>query len=446
MKPLKMLFSLLMILSMLIPACQPQVVEKEVTVEVTRVVEKEVEVTRVVQATKKPKVLIVGHHIEPPTLDPFFQNAAHMQSVIASTFEQLVYFSPNKRDILPGLAESWSWSDGGTTLELKLKQNVRFQNGEAFNAEAAKFSIEQLMKSAFYSMYTQALGFENAEVVDDHTLAIHFADPAGYGLAILARASYVVPPGYYQEVGPEGFSNNPVGSGPYRFVEWVKGRHVIFEAFPDYWGGTPKLDKITWLFIPEETARVAALQAGEVQLVAYLAPGSRDQIRNDENLVLISAPGLRMSATFFEMRYEYPVTDAKVRRALNYAVDKQGLVALFDGDARPLHGQYLMPEVLGYNPDVDPFDYNPEKAKQLLAEAGYPDGFDMTLKYNIDANPLDREMGEAVAGYLEAVGIRVEQIPLKLVEFNRQHAEEETMGPAWQWGLLLPPELSTGLD
>ena len=297
------------------------------------------------------------------------------------------------------------------------------------------------MASDFYSMFTGDSGFINAEVVDDHTLAVNFEEPAGYAMSVLARGSYVVPPKYYQEVGTDGFSASPVGTGPYQFVEWVKDDHVTFEASTEYWGDTPKLDRITWRVIPELPARVAALEAGEVHLISNVAPGSRDQIRNNSDLELISAPGLRMFATFFEMRLDdYPVADAKVRRALNYAVDKQGLVALFEGDAAPLHGQYLTSAVLGYNPNVDPFHYDPDKAKQLLAEAGYSDGFEMTLKYTIGRYPLDREMGEAVAGYLEAVGITVEQIPLEIGEFNRQHSEEETMGPAWQWGLLLPAD------
>jgi peptide/nickel transport system substrate-binding protein len=137
---------------------------------------------------------------------------------------------------------------------------------------------------------------------------------------------------------------------------------------------------------------------------------------------------------------EHPVADATVRRALNYAVDKQALIALFEGGAEALFGQYLTPAVLGFNPDVDPFVYDPDRARELLAEAGYPDGFSMTLKYTVGRYPLDREMGEIVSAYLEDVGIQVEQVPLDIVEFNRQHSEEPSMGPAWQWGLLTPAD------
>jgi peptide/nickel transport system substrate-binding protein len=391
-------------------------------------------------ASTDPKILIIGHNSEPPTLNPFSHNAASFQSVTASTIEQLVYFAPNDPEIQPGLAESWTWSDDGATLELTLKEGVTFHNGEPFDAEAAKFSIEQLMSVAPYTSYTGSLGFTGVEVVDATTIRLSFANPNGYGLAILARGSYVVPPKYYQEVGEDGFGQNPVGTGPYQFREWSKGDRVIFDAYPSYWGGTPNLDTIIWRAIPEQAARIAALEAGEVQMITYLAPGSGAQIRNNADLILISNPGLRQFATFFDMRLEHPVADPIVRRALNYAVDKQGLVALFDGDAIPLTGQFLTPAVLGYNPDLDPFDYDPQKAKELLAEAGYPDGFSMTLKYTVGRYPLDREMGEAVAGYLEAVGLTVEQIPLDINEFNRQHTEEPTMGPAWQWGLLTPPD------
>lgn len=443
-------FALLIVGSLILSACgptpTPEVIEKVVTkvVKETVIVEGtpqvvEKEVTRVVTATPmpEPKVLVVGHHIDPDNLEPFSNTTAAFQSVTASTIEQLVMFAPDGSGIQPCLAESWNWSDDSKTLELKLREGVKFHNGEDWNAEAAKFNIELLMNAKAYSYWVGE--FESVEVVDNNTVAIHFTEPAGYALAVLARGGYVYAPKYYQEVGAEGFGSKPVGTGPYQFVEWVKDDHITCKAFPDYWGGTPKLDEIVWRVIPEQAARVAALQTGEVHLITNVVPGSVDQIEADPNLELFSIPGLRLFVTFFDMRLDHPVADAKVRRALNYAVDKQGLVALFDGQATALHGQYMAPGVLGYNPDLDPFEYDPEKAEELLAEAGYPDGFEMPLKYTVNRYPLDAEMGEAVASYLEAVGIKVERVPLEYGEFKRQFYEE-SMGPTMQWGLLDPPD------
>ncbi|MCB0043979.1 MAG: hypothetical protein KDD92_00930 [Caldilineaceae bacterium] len=384
------------------------------------------------------KVLVIGHHVDPVTLNPVTNTTAAFQSVTASTIEQLVYFEPEGSDILPGLAESWAFSDDGLQLTMNLKEGVIFHNGEEFNAEAAKFSLEQLKASPPYERWTQEFG--DIEVVDDYTVVINFAEPTGFALSALGRGSYVLPPAYYAELGAEEFSLAPVGTGPYQFVEWVKDDHVTFEAFEDYWGGPPAFDRIVWRVIPEDAARVAALQVGEVDLITNVTPGQANTIRNDENLRLVSIPGVRVFMTYVDSRLDHPVADPMVRRAMNYAVDKDGLVALFDGEARGLDGQYLLPGIIGYDETLDNFAYNPEKAKELLAEAGYPDGFTMTLKYPIDRYPLDKEMGETVAAYLEAVGIDVEQVPLEYGEFRRQHVEEETMGPAWMWGLATPSD------
>ncbi len=384
--------------------------------------------------------LVVGHPIDPPGLNPLGHNSAIFESVTASTIEKLLYTDAHAPEIKPGLAERWEWNADGTILTLHLKTGVMFHNGEPFNAEAAKFSIEQLMASTFLSTFTNDLGLTSIDALDENTVALHFAAPAGNALFVLARASFIVPPGYYQEVGGDGFSRSPVGTGPYQFVEWVKDDHISFEAFADYWGGPPNLQEIVWRIIPEQSSLVSALVNGEIDLATNITPASRARVENNSDLRLITSPGLRQFVTYFDMRIDHPVANATVRRALNYAVDKQALIALFEGEAEALFGQYLTPAVLGFNPNVDPFDYDPDKARELLSEAGYPDGFSMTLKYTVGRYPLDREMGEVVSAYLEAVGLQVEQIPLDIVEFNRQHSEEPTMGPAWQWGLLTPAD------
>lgn len=384
------------------------------------------------------EVLIVGHHVDPINLNPMSNTTAAFQSVTAGTIEQLVYFEPEGSDIVPGLAESWGFSDDGLVLTMQLKEGVKFHNGEDFNAEAAKFSIEQLKASPPYERWMQEFG--DIEVVDDSTIAINFTEPTGFALAALGRGSYVLPPAYYTEVGAEGFGLSPVGTGPYKFVEWVKDDHTTFEAYDGYWGGDPALDRIVWRVIPEDAARTAALQTGEVNLITNVSPGQANTIRSEENLELVAIPGVRVFMTYLDSRLEHPVADPAVRRAMNYAVDKAGLVALFDGEARALHGQYLLPGITGYDESLDDFAYDPEKAKEMLAAAGHPDGFSMTLKYPIDRYPLDKEMGETVAAYLEAVGIDVEQVPLEYGEFRRQHVEEETMGPAWMWGLATPSD------
>jgi peptide/nickel transport system substrate-binding protein len=438
---------LLLVLGAMVVTCGPTptpvIVEKEKEVEKVVVETKvvEIEVTR-----PAPKVLVVGHPVEPINLGPFSNTSATYQSVTAATIEQLVYYSPDGAEVEPGLAESWSWSDDGLVLELKLKEGVKFHNGEEFNAEAAKFSIDLLMNSSRYAWMGLAENFDRAEVVDDTTVAVHLSAPAPYVLPGLARGGYVYPPQYYQEVGDEGFAVHPVGTGPYRFVDWIKDARVSFEAFPDYWGGPPKLDGIVWKIIPEHASRVAALEAGEVHLITTITPAAQERIGGIPGLEVLSTPGLRFCGVWLDSRLDHPIADPGVRRAMNYAVDKQGLVALYEGYAAPCNGQMLPAPVMGYNPNVDFFEYDPEKAKELLAEAGYPDGFELPFKYIIDRYPLGTEQAEAIAGYLEAVGITVERIPLEMGEWSRQwriedgNTPSQAMGPT-NWGCKLhPPE------
>ena len=305
------------------------------------------------QSPAATRELFVGHHVDPTTLDPISNTTAAFQSVTAGTIEQLIYFEPSGSKVVPGLAESWQFSEDGMALTLNLKQGVKFHNGEDFNADAAKYSLETLKASVPYERWVQEFG--EIEVVDDNTVRINFTEPTGFAEAALARGSYVLPPAYYAEVGTEGFGLNPVGTGPYKFVEWVKDDHITFEAFEDYWGGEPALDRISWRVIPEDASRLAALQTGEVHLITNVSPGQANSIREGEGLELISIPGVRIFVGYMDSRLDHPVANPTVRRALNFAVDKEGLVALFGGEARALQGQYLLPDIMGFDETLDPF-------------------------------------------------------------------------------------------
>jgi len=384
--------------------------------------------------------LTVGHHLDPATLDPTGTTTAAFQSIYGQISEQLVMFDTEKRGIKPWLVTEWEWVDENT-LRLKLREGVKFTNGEEWNAEAAKFSLDVLSQAKPYSMWVGD-SYDRAEVVDEYTVDLHVNSQAGAWLSILARGGFAYPPGYTEEVGLEAFGNNPIGTGPYKLAEWVKDDHTTLEANMDYWGGPPPLDQITFRVIPEEAARLAALETGEVDIVTNLSAASAKRIEGNPELALMERRGLRMFGTFFDMDRDSPVQDKLVRQALNYAVDKEGLVKLFGGYASPMTPQWLTPDTIGYNTDLEMYNYDPEKAKEMLAEAGYPDGFEAELYYTINRYPLDKEMGEAVSGYLEAVGVKVKQSPLEYGEFRRLHVVDGPldMGEMHQWGLLLPPD------
>lgn len=384
------------------------------------------------------KTLTVGFNQEPQILDPVSNTAASFQTITASTIEQLIYFGGDSSNFEPGLATSWKWVDP-TTFELKLRQGVKFSNGEEFDAESAAYSIKLLIESKAYAMWTTDLA--EAKVVDKQTVHLKTKKQTGLALGALARGGFVYPAKYHKEVGPDKFGTAPIGTGPYKFTEWQKGSRIVFDANPGYWGGAPKLARIVWRIIPEEAPRVAALQAGEVQLITNLSNAASSRIKGDSKLDLVSRPGLRMFGSFFDMQIDHPVKNKLVRQAMNYAIDKDALIKLYGGDATVMQGQWLTPLIAGFNPNLKPYPFDQKKAKELLTQAGYPNGFEMTLSYTIDRYPLDKEMGQAVAGYLEGVGIKVTQQALEYGKFRDNfRGGPGKAGPVYQWALLTPPD------
>jgi peptide/nickel transport system substrate-binding protein len=390
------------------------------------------------------RVLVVGLHQEPQILDPFATTTASFQSVTASTIEQLVYFGPDNATIEPGLATAWKQIDP-LPVELKLRRGVKFSNGEEFDAESATYSIKLMMEAKAYATWSKE--FASVSPVDKYTVRIKTKQPSGMVLAALARGGYVYPAKYHKEMGEAKFGTAPIGTGPYTFVEWQKGSRIVFDPNPGYWGGPPKLGGIIWRIIPEEAPRVAALQAGEVQLVINLSTASVNRIKNDPKLELVSRRGLRMFGAFFDELMDHPVKHKLVRQALNYAVDKQALVKLYGGEAIVMEGQFLAPGTPGFNPRVKAYPYDPKKAKDLLAQAGFASGFATTLSYTLDRYPLDKELGQAVAAYLEAVGLKVTQMPLEFGKYRDNfRAGPGKAGPIFQWALLTPPDPAMTLN
>jgi peptide/nickel transport system substrate-binding protein len=384
-----------------------------------------------------PTTLTIGVQDSATTLDPYANTTVAWQNFTASMIEQLVYFDPDKPQILPGLATSWRNVDD-KTVELKLRQNVKFTNGEPFNAESAKYSLDILIKAAPYSIWTGSIA--SVEAVGTDTIRVITKQPSGIVLGTLARGSYMYPAKYHKEQGDK-FGSAPIGTGPYKFVSYEKGSLLTLEPNNEYWGGKPTYQKLMFRIIPEEAARVAALKAGEVQLITQISGAAIPEISSATNAQLVKRPGLRQSAAFFDTTLDTPIKNKLVRQALNYAVDKQALVKLFGGEATVLEGQWLTSGVPGFNSAIKAYPYDPAKAKQLLAQAGFPNGFETTFAWTIGATALDKEMGQAVAGYFEQVGLKLKQQPTEYATFRTTFREGQgKIGPLFQWALLTPPD------
>jgi len=411
-------FTLLAIGVLALVACQPS--EVIVTQEVEVIVTQEVEILKEVIVTQEVEVIVEVEPPEVPTgtlvraISTFPNSLDHPQAAErqASTtdyqlYDSLVWFGEGGT-IDPQLAESWEVNEDGTEYTFYLREDVVFHNGEPFNAEAVVFNWERVVAAEFeYSYHWEVAS--SVEAIDEYTVKATLPDPDALFLGTVADNWTMIPPGYFEEVGQDGFDAHPMGTGPFKFVEWVKGDHITMEANLDYWRGAPKIETVSFRPIPESATRVAAVQTGEVDIVTRLSAEEAQSLLGAEDVKIIKYPVARVYYIAFNnltTGLDQPTMDAKVRQALNYAVDVDLIIdALFDGFAEPATG-YVVAGELGYG-NVEPFGYDPDKALSLLEEAGYPNGFAMDMACPVGAYTHFEEVCEAVVGYLEDVGIDV---------------------------------------
>jgi peptide/nickel transport system substrate-binding protein len=384
-------------------------VEKTVieTVEVEKTVVEEVEVTAVPAPEGPTGTLVRAVSTFPNSLD--MPQAAERQASTTAwqLYDSLVWFDEDGQ-IVPALAESWEVSEDNTEYTFHLRQDVTFHNGEPFNADAVVFSWERSKDAGFEYSY-QWEEANSVEKIDEFTVKTTTEQPNALFLSIVADNWAMVPPGYFEEVGQDGFNEHPIGTGPFKFVEWVKGDHITMEANPDYWReGVPKIAEVIFRPIPESATRVAAIQTGEVDIVTRLSAEEAQSLLGAESVKVIKYPVTRIYYIAFNnltTGLDQPTMDAKVRQAMNYAVDVDAIIdALFDGFAKQAIG-YVATSELGYD-NAEPFGYDPDKAKALLAEAGYPDGFEIDMACPAGAYTHFEEVCEATAGFLGEVGIQ----------------------------------------
>ncbi len=329
--------------------------------------------------------------------------------IAASQLYDPLVFQNEKGEIEPALAESWEVSDDGCVYTFKLRQGVTFHNGEPFTADdvIATWEYGKSEDSAWPDRYSMVA---NVEKVDEYTVKVSTDGPKPLLLATMHDFWSIIPNEYMAEVGVDGFQEHPIGTGPFMFEEWVKGDHITYKANPNYWReGLPKVAEIVFRPIPDSATRVAAIQADEIDLVQRLSAEEAESLQNVDGVTVISYPVSRIFYIAFNNLTTgkgLPTEDPKVRQAMNYAVDVDAIIdALFGGHGRRAAG-YVASSELGFGV-VKPFPYDPEKAKQLLAEAGYPNGFEIDMAGPAGAYGSFEEVLQAIAGYLGEVGIKV---------------------------------------
>ena len=366
------------------------------------------------EAAKDKVVVAFGSSI--PTLDPHLHSSRLAHIADYHLYDTLMYRAP-KDNYRPGPGLATSLKNlNPTTWEMKLRQGVKFHNGEPFNAEAVKFTIDRVLDPATKSVTRGNFTWiKEVKVVDDYTVHFLTAKPFPAAPEFLTLA-YIVPPKYMKQVGIEGFTKAPVGTGPYKFVEWKKAEHLILEAFPGYWKdspkGMPKIKTIVFRTIPETTTQIAELLSGGVDIIRNLPPDQIDVVKGSPNARVSATRILRVNflkLDSFGRASKTPLMNQKVREAMAYAINVDEMLAKILGGfaERPASG--VNPMHFGFDGSIKPYPFDPERAKKLLVEAGYPNGFEVTLNtYSGSITSVD-QMADAISGYLGKVGIKVKR-------------------------------------
>jgi peptide/nickel transport system substrate-binding protein len=319
-------------------------------------------------------------------------------------------------DNTPSLAESWTVSKDGLTYEFVLRKGVKFHNGEPVTAEDAKFSFDRY-KGAGAKLLKDRV--REVQIVDPGRVRFHLKEPwpdfmTFYGTSATG-AAWIVPKKYVEKVGDDGFLKAPVGAGPYRVVSFTPGVELVMEAFEGYWRKVPSVKRLVLKSVPESTTRVAMLKRGEVDIAYLLEVPQAEEVKRDPKLKVAFTGGVAsFYVDFFDMwDPKSPWADQRVRLAASHAIDRKALNAAETLSASRLNGGFV-PKNLEFGMTMEPHAYDPAKAKKLLAEAGYPNGFDGG---DFHSAPPYYSAGEAVAGYMQAVGIRTKQKTMERAAF-----------------------------
>jgi len=364
------------------------------------------------QITSKPPALEelkIALGIEPDTLDPAAQTTTLVANIVSYMYETLVKVEDPVGEVKPLLAERWEVSGDGLTYTFYLRKNVKFHDGADFDANAVKATFDRLLDPKTRSPQRGVLGhtyIDEVRVVDQFTVAFKLKKPFAPFLRGLASThSAIVSPLAIQKYGPD-LIETPAGTGPFKFVSWKRGESLVLERFDNYWGEKATVRSVVIKIMPEAGTREAALLAGDVDISVLPPASDLSKLQANPNVKVYTPPTQRI--IFIALNTQWgPLKDVRVRHALNYAVDKKAIVErIVFGLAAPAEAP--LPEFLIRNNKIGFYEYNPQKAKQLLAEAGYPNGFKMTILHPVGRYIQDKQIAEAVQSYLRDVGVEVE--------------------------------------
>ncbi len=369
--------------------------------------------------------LIYGRGGDSVSLDPANVTDGESIKVTKNIYDTLIDYQDGNTELIPALAEDWESSKDGLVWTFHLRKDVKFHDGTSFNADAVVFNFNRWMDkdNAYHQGDFPYYGYmfggykgdeghviKEAIAIDEHTVEIHLNFPQGPFLSNLAMPPFAIAsPAAIEKYG-ETLGEHPVGTGPFVFKEWVRNDKVVLEKNKDYWmKGYPILDQLIFKSIPDNSARFITMQSGEIDLMDGVNPDDVTLAKENPDLQVWLRPSMNVGYLAFNTE-KAPFDNVKIRQALSMAVNKQALIdAFYNGLAEPAKNP-LPPSLWGYNNDIVDYEYNLEKAKQLLAEAGYPDGFTTDFWYMPVPRPYipqGKKIAETMQSDFEKIGVTV---------------------------------------
>ena len=348
--------------------------------------------------------VVVGMGAGPVSLDPAASNDQPSSQVNRQIYNTLVDMDEDMNPV-PSLAERWVWEDP-TRLRMFLRRGVKFHNGDEFKASDVKFTMDRASVSPNIAHITGMI--DRVDIINDYEILIVLDSPFVPFLNHLAHpATSIVNERSVREQGDAAYGRNPVGTGPMKFDNWVTGASLDLTRFDDYWGGPARVRNITFRFITDSTTRLIALETGEIDLMYGVPASDVARVRSDPNLTMIQTPGLGTDYIGFNFQ-KPPLNDPRVRQAINYAIDMDAVMrAAYFGVNPPANGPISDLVWASAANTLAPFTFDQARARQLLTEAGYPNGFSTTLVTN-EGSPVRLDVAEVVQNMLAQVGIRME--------------------------------------
>jgi len=417
--------------------------------------------TALAGAPKSGGTLVFGRGGDSVGLDPAYETDGNSFMVCDNVFEALTAYKNESTDLEPGLAESWDISPDGKTYTFHLRKGVKFHDGTPFNADAVVFSIGRMMKDRSVKFYGKKLEIPpqertpeywvsmemddtvgSIEAVDEYTVVFHLKRVEAPFLANMGMdfADIISPTAFMKN--PKEFLRNPVGTGPFKFVHWVKDDKIVLEKFRGYWDKSegPYLDKVVFRAIPENSVRFLELKTGNIHICEFPNPADIELAKKDPNLKLVSQPGMNIGYLSFNHTKEPWLSNLHLRKAIAHAIDRKAIVDNIYQGMGQVAKNPIPPTMWGYNEEVPGYIYDPELAKQELVKAGYPEGKGLheitlwSMPVPRPYNPDGLKVGVAMISDLAKIGVNAKIVSYDWGTYLKRQREQPADMDLFQLG------------